>query len=81
MTTFFENAKFTAGMRCLIQLINIYYDKKKDKENTLKAVRMAMKKFPTNTEYPKYELNIYLADKKYDMAKNFVQEIIKRDHN
>ncbi len=69
------------GQDAYIQLVSIYYDKKKDKEKTLEVVRKALKLFPENTEFPKYELNIYLTEKKYDLARKFVKDGIKKNPN
>jgi tetratricopeptide (TPR) repeat protein len=60
-----------------IQLINIYLVNKKDNQNALKAIRAARAKYPDNPEFPKYELNIYLADKKYDQARKYILVEIK----
>ncbi len=60
-----------------IQLIAIYYEKKKDFEKVLQVVSEARAKFPGNSEFPKYELNIYLTQKKYDMARKTVESVLK----
>ncbi len=60
-----------------IQLLGIYFDKKKDHEKTLEIVKKAHILFPKNTDFPKYELNIYLTEKKYDLARRTVQNVLK----
>ncbi len=62
-----------------IQLLSIYFDKKKDHEKTLEVVRKARSAYPKNTDFPKYELNIYLSEKKYDLARKAVNEGIREN--
>jgi len=65
------------GQDAYIQLISIYFDKKKDHQKTLEVVNKAYALFPKNADFPKYELNIYLTEKKYDLARKTVQRVIK----
>lgn len=65
------------GQDAYIQLLSIYFDKKKDHEKTLEVVKTAHALYPKNTDFPKYELNIYLTEKKYDLARKTVQRVIK----
>jgi tetratricopeptide (TPR) repeat protein len=52
-----------------IQLFSIYRDKKKDNEMALKVAQDMVKKFPNNTEYPKYELDMYVKMNRLPEAK------------
>lgn len=52
-----------------IQLFSIYRDKKKDNEAALKIAKEMVAKFPTNTEYPKYELDMYIKMNRLPEAK------------
>ena len=65
------------GQDAYIQLLSIYFDKKKDHEKTLQVVKVAHALFPKNPDFPKYELNIYLTEKKYDLARKTVQKVIE----
>ena len=69
------------GQDAYIQLLSIYFDKKKDHVKTLEVVKEARAKFPKNTDFPKYELNIYLSEKKYDLARKTVQQGIQENPN
>jgi tetratricopeptide (TPR) repeat protein len=60
-----------------MQMINIYTINKKDNEKGLKAVQEAMKSLPHNTELPKLELNIYLSEKKYVLARKKIQDQLR----
>ena len=62
-------------------LFDNYVNKKKDNAEALKVIEMAKAKFPNNAEFPKYELNIYLNEKKYDVAKKMVEAAIKENPN
>lgn len=58
-----------------IQLYSIYRDKKKDNEKALETAKAMIAKYPNNTEFPRYELDIYikmgrLGDAKTIMEKN-----------
>ncbi len=62
-------------------LFDNYVNKKKDNAMALKVLQDAKKVFPDNPEFPKYELNIYLNEKKYDVAKTMVEASIKENPN
>ncbi|MFZ5970158.1 MAG: tetratricopeptide repeat protein [Bacteroidota bacterium] len=62
-------------------LFDNYVNKKKDNAMALKVIQEAKKLFPDNAEFPKYELNIYLNEKKYDVAKTMVEASIKENPN
>lgn len=62
-------------------LFDNYVNKKKDNAMALKVIQDAKKLFPNNAEFPKYELNIYLNEKKYDVAKTMVEASIKENPN
>lgn len=62
-------------------LFDNYVNKKKDNAEALKVLQEAKAKFPSNTEFAKYELNIYLTEKKYDVAKQMVEASLKENPN
>jgi tetratricopeptide (TPR) repeat protein len=62
-----------------LQLISIYQDKKKDMDKALSAIKEARVKFPKNPDFPKYELNIYLTQKKYDLAKKTIKGVLAKN--
>lgn len=62
-------------------LFDNYINKKKDSDEALKVVQEARAKFPNNPDFPKYELNIYIAQKKYDLAKQMVEQSLKANPN
>jgi tetratricopeptide (TPR) repeat protein len=64
-----------------VAMFGIYRDKKKDNAKALEVIKEARVKFPDNTEFPKYELNIYLSEKKYTEARAFIEEDLKRNPN
>jgi len=52
-----------------IQLFSIYRDKLKDNDKALEVVKKARQKFPLNSEFPKYELDMYIKMKRLPDAK------------
>lgn len=64
-----------------VMLFSIYRDKKKDNEKALAIIQEARKKFPNNAEFPKYELNLYITSKQYDVAKQMIQKDLEMDPN
>ncbi len=60
-----------------IQLFSIYRDKKKDNDAALKVAQDMVKKYPNNTEYPKYELDMYVKMNRLPEAK----EVMLREAN
>jgi tetratricopeptide (TPR) repeat protein len=64
-----------------LQLISIYQDKKKDMDKALVTIKEARVKYPKNTDFPKYELNIYLTQKKYGLAKKTIADELKKSPN
>ncbi len=64
-----------------LQLISIYQDKKKDMDKAVATIKEASVKYPKNTDFPKYELNIYLVQKKYDLAKKTIQGVLAKNPN
>jgi tetratricopeptide (TPR) repeat protein len=62
-------------------MFGIYRDKKKDNAKALEVIKEARAKFPDNTEFPKYELNIYLSEKRYTEARAFIEEDLKKNPN
>jgi tetratricopeptide (TPR) repeat protein len=64
-----------------VAMFGIYRDKKKDNAKALEMIKEASAKFPDNTEFPKYELNIYLSEKRYTEARGFIEEDLKKNPN
>lgn len=64
-----------------VMLFSNYRDQKKDNEMALKTIKEARVKFPNNSDFPKYELNHYITNKQYDVAKNMVEANLKADPN
>jgi tetratricopeptide (TPR) repeat protein len=64
-----------------LQLISIYQDKKKDMDKAIATIKEARAKYPKNTDFPKYELNIYLVQKRYDLAKKTIQGVLVKNPN
>jgi tetratricopeptide (TPR) repeat protein len=64
-----------------VMLFSAYRDNKKDNDMALKIIKEARAKFPNNTEFPKYELNLYITSKQYDVAKNMVEADLKANPN
>ncbi len=60
---------------------NIYSQNKKDNASALKVLQEGHAKFPNYKDMVLMELNIYLADKKYDLARTMVEEELKADPN
>ncbi len=52
-----------------IQKLSIYLNKKKDLDKALAITQDLMKRYPANTEYPKYELDIYIKMNRLPEAK------------
>jgi len=64
-----------------VMLFSAYRDDKKDNELALKTIKEARVKFPNNTDFAKYELNMYITTKQYDVAKNMVETDLKANPN
>lgn len=62
-----------------ILILDTYYNRKNDLPKALAAAEVGKKKYPANAEFSKYELNIYLSEKKYDKAQRVVLEDIQRN--
>jgi tetratricopeptide (TPR) repeat protein len=56
-----------------IQLFSIYRDRKKDNEAALAVAKEMVAKFPTNSEYPKYELDMYVKMNRLPEAKSVME--------
>ncbi|MFN7259455.1 MAG: tetratricopeptide repeat protein, partial [Cyclobacteriaceae bacterium] len=52
-----------------IQKLSIYLNKKKDLDKALAITQDLMKRYPANTDYPKYELDIYIKQNRLPEAK------------
>ena len=57
-----------------IMLFGIYRDKEKDMDKALKIAQEAMKKFPNNPDFPKYELDIYVKTNKLPEARTAMEK-------
>jgi tetratricopeptide (TPR) repeat protein len=64
-----------------VAMFGIFRDKKKDNAKALEVIKEARVKFPDNAEFPKYELNIYLSEKRYTEARAFIEEDLKKNPN
>ncbi len=60
-------------------LANIYTTYKKDNVTGLKVIQEAHAKFPNYKDFTSMELNIYLTEKKYDLAKTMVETEMAAD--
>jgi tetratricopeptide (TPR) repeat protein len=60
-------------------MANIYVDQKKDNATALKWLQEGKTKFPTYRDFRLLELNIYLGEKKYDVAKAMVEQELQAD--
>lgn len=57
------------------------YIEQKDHENAIKWLKAGQQKFPAYRDLRLLELNIYLNDKKYDVAKEMVEKELQGDPN
>ena len=64
-----------------VQLFSIYRDSKKDLDQALVVAKEAIAKFPNNTEFPKYELDIYIKMNKLPEARTIMERQAKEDPN
>jgi tetratricopeptide (TPR) repeat protein len=64
-----------------IQMYSIYRDTKKDLDNALKVAQEAMQKFPNNSDFPKYELDIFIKQNKLPEARDAMQRQVDADPN
>jgi len=64
-----------------VMLFSAYRDEKKDNDKALQIVKEARKKFPNNADFPKYELNVYVTAKQYDLAKQMIETDLKSEPN
>ncbi len=62
-----------------IQLFSIYRDKKKDLNKALAVAQEAIAKFPNNTEFPKYELDIYIKQNRLPEARTIMEKQAKEN--
>ena len=60
-------------------MANIHLDQKKDSESALKIIAEGQTKFPKYRDLRLLELNIYLNQKKYDVAKAMVEKELQED--
>ncbi len=71
------HAKGGKNADAYIQLYSIYRDKKKDNEKALVVAKEMIAKYPNNTEFPKYELDIYIKMGKLAEAKALMEKNAK----
>lgn len=64
-----------------VMLFSIYRDKKKDNQKALEIIKEARQKFPNNADFPKYELNLYITTKQYDVAKQMIEGDLRANPN
>lgn len=60
-------------------IANTYIEQKKDNASALKWLKEGQQKFPNYRDLRLLELNIYLNDKKYDVAKQMVEKELQAD--
>ncbi len=72
-------AKGGSSADAYIQLFSIYRDKKKDLETSLLVAKEAMAKYPNNTEFPKFELDIYIKLNRLPEARAIMEKQAKDD--
>ncbi|MDZ4713872.1 MAG: hypothetical protein SH819_00240 [Cytophagales bacterium] len=60
-------------------IADIYMERKKDTEAALKIIQEGKGKFPKYKDLRLFELNIYLGEKKYDVAKAMVEKELQLD--
>ncbi|MEK6782156.1 MAG: tetratricopeptide repeat protein [Bacteroidota bacterium] len=64
-----------------IQLFSIYRDRKKDLETALAVAKEASAKFPNNSDFTKYELDIYIKMNKLPEALAIMEKQVKDNPN
>lgn len=64
-----------------IMLFGIYRDKEKDMDKALQIAQEAMKKFPNNPDFPKYELDIFVKTNKLPEARTAMEKQAAADPN
>src|SRR5262249_25853482 len=62
-----------------IMLFGIYRDRQKNMDEALKIAQEAMKKFPNNPDFPKYELDIYVKQNKLPEAREAMTKQVAAD--
>jgi tetratricopeptide (TPR) repeat protein len=62
-----------------IMLFGIYRDRQKDLDAALKIAQEAMKKFPNNPDFPKYELDIFIKTNKLPEAREAMTKQVQAD--
>lgn len=60
-------------------MYNIYAGPKEDKNKALEVVKVAKEKFPTNTEFPKYEIGLLIDLDQIDQAKVGLEQAVQRE--
>lgn len=64
-----------------LTIINIYSGPKENKEEALKVVREARKKYPLNSDLPKIEIGLLIDLKRTAEAKAGLEEAVKKEPN
>ncbi|HMJ68365.1 MAG TPA: tetratricopeptide repeat protein [Cyclobacteriaceae bacterium] len=64
-----------------IMLFGIYRDRKKDMDAALEIAQAAIKKFPNNADFPKYELDIFIKTNKLPEARESMAKQVQADPN
>lgn len=62
-------------------IANVYIENKKDNVNALRVIKEGQAKYPGYRDLRLLELNIYLNEKKYDVAKTMMEKEIQADPN
>ncbi|HZY81571.1 MAG TPA: tetratricopeptide repeat protein [Cyclobacteriaceae bacterium] len=64
-----------------IMLFGIYRDRQKNYDEALKIAQDAIKKFPNNSDFPKYELDIFIKTNRLPDAKVAMEKQVNADPN
>jgi tetratricopeptide (TPR) repeat protein len=64
-----------------IMLFGIYRDRKKDMDAALQIAQEAIKKFPNNPDFPKYELDVFIKTNKLPEARESMTKQVQADPN
>jgi tetratricopeptide (TPR) repeat protein len=80
---YLEQYVANGGMRpqAYASIANVYIENKKDNAGALKVLKEGQTKYPGYRDLRLLELNIYLNEKKYDVAKAMVEKELQNDPN
>jgi tetratricopeptide (TPR) repeat protein len=64
-----------------VMLFGMYRDKEQNMDKALAIAQEAMKKFPNNPDFPRYELDIYIKTNKLPEARTAMEKQVAADPN